>query len=81
MLVMQLGIVVSWQPAISVLNVASIMALQLSRESYCLRITNNVIILQNDETTKNLIGMPIKIQENTIFQQRKLNFVGLGFVN
>ena len=38
--------------------------------------TNNVITLQNTETTKNLMEMPFKIQENTIFQQRKLNFVG-----
>ena len=38
--------------------------------------TNNVITLLNTETTKNPMKMLFKIQENTIFQQRKLNFIG-----
>ena len=38
--------------------------------------TNNVITLLNTETTNNPMKMLFKIQENTIFQQRKLNFIG-----
>lgn len=37
--------------------------------------TNNVIILQNATTLQKLMEMLFKIQENTIFQQRKLNFI------
>ena len=41
-----------------------------------LRTTNNVIIFQNAATFQKPMEMLFKIQENTYFQQRKLNFVG-----
>ena len=49
MLVTELGMVVDWHPAISVLEAVSIMALQFSRESYIVLLLSTTMEVREEQ--------------------------------